>query len=86
MTYNKDGSVRKPGSGRTKGAVSLVSVRFGDLKGFVSDDAQIKVGRKFLESIGFLVQHKMELEQDSSGKINPIVKTFNPKTKKWETQ
>lgn len=54
MTRNKDGSIRKRGSGRTKGATSLVSVRFGDLKPFLGEDSQIIVGRKFLEAIGFL--------------------------------
>ena len=54
MSRNKDGSLRKHGSGRTKGATSLESVRFGDLKRFFGDESQILVSRKLLESIGFL--------------------------------
>ena len=40
VTYNKDGTPRKQGSGRKKGSVSLISVKLGDLisAGFNNDD------------------------------------------------
>jgi len=84
MNLNKDGLPRKRGSGRTKGAVSLVPVRFGDVKTFFGDDSQIIMGRKFLESIGFIESHKMELKREDSGSFTPVVKKFNFKTKKWD--
>lgn len=47
-----DGQVRKKGSGRTKGATSLVSVRMEDLlKKFKAND-MIVCGRVFLREAG----------------------------------
>ena len=48
VTYNKDGTPRKQGSGRKKGSVSLIAVKLGDLisAGFTNDDTVI-VGRKW---------------------------------------
>lgn len=49
---NKDGTPRKVGSGRTKGASSLVSVRLADLiKQFDPEDL-IVCGRVFLRQAG----------------------------------
>lgn len=49
---NKDGTPRKSGSGRTKGASSLVSVRLRDLiKQFGPEDL-IVCGRVFLRQAG----------------------------------
>lgn len=44
----------KRGKGRPKGALSLISIRFGDLKDHFSDDTFIPIGRKFLDSIGLI--------------------------------
>lgn len=45
--------VLKPGSGRTKGAVSIVAVTLGDLKKYYRrDDQVIHVSRKFIEQLG----------------------------------
>ena len=48
VTYNKDGTPRKKGSGRKRGSNSLVTVNLGDLvkAGFTNDDS-IVVGRKW---------------------------------------
>jgi len=48
----KDGTVRKSGSGRTKGATSLVSVRLHDLVSRFSPDDMIVCGRVFLRNAG----------------------------------
>lgn len=48
----KDGSVRKSGSGRTKGATSLVSVRLSDLAAKFGPDEMIVCGRVFLRNAG----------------------------------
>ena len=52
VTYNKDGTPRKQGSGRKKGSVSLISVKLGDLisAGFNNDDT-IVVGRKWHDEV-----------------------------------
>lgn len=47
MKLNKDGSPRKSGSGRTKGATSLVSIRLKDLAERFKDEDMIVVGRVF---------------------------------------
>lgn len=49
---NKTG-IKKPGSGRTKGAVSIVSVTVEDLvKTFTNPKMRIAVSRKFIEPFG----------------------------------
>ena len=53
-TKNKDGSLRKKGSGRTKGSVSFVEVSLGQLKESLEplgDNATILVGRKWVEGL-----------------------------------
>jgi len=51
MTRNKNGSPRKKGSGRTKGAVSFVEVTLGELNRILKQDAVIMVSRKYAEAI-----------------------------------
>lgn len=48
----KDGTVRKSGSGRTKGATSLVSIRLADLQAKFGPDDLIVCGRVFLRQAG----------------------------------
>jgi hypothetical protein len=52
MKLNKNGQPRKAGSGRTKGAVSLVSVPLKDLIAKFSGDDLVVVGRRWLEQAG----------------------------------
>lgn len=52
VTLNKDGTPRKKGSGRRKGAVSLISVRLSDLKKVFNDDDLIVCGRLFVQEAG----------------------------------
>jgi hypothetical protein len=49
---NKDGSERRGGSGRTKGSVSLVTVKFSELKSRFKDEDLIVVGSKFCQKAG----------------------------------
>lgn len=42
----------KRGKGRPPGAVSLVNVRFGDLKKYISDEMLLPVGKVFLDRLG----------------------------------
>jgi len=52
QTTNKDGTPRKTGSGRKKGAKSFVNVTLADLKKFCGAAASIPVSRVWLEQIG----------------------------------
>lgn len=51
VTYNKDGTPRKQGSGRRKGSTSTISVTWAELKeaGF-NDDDPVVLGRKWWEN------------------------------------
>jgi hypothetical protein len=55
-TINKDGTVRKQGSGRTKGSTSFVSVTLGELQPYIGDRTPIVVSRVWLQKIG-LIKH-----------------------------
>jgi hypothetical protein len=83
ISYNKDGTPRKPGSGRTKGAVSLVPVRLGDLLSFLGEDAQIIMGRKFLESIGFMNNKRGEDFNENYDLPHINIKEYDHKKNKW---
>ena len=52
VTYNKDGSVRKSGSGRKKGAKSFINITLTDLQMFCGSAAVIPVSRVWLEQVG----------------------------------
>ncbi len=53
-TLNKDGTPRKIGSGKTKGAGCYSQISWSDLKNLISDDDQIPVSRVWLRSLGDL--------------------------------
>lgn len=52
MAVNKDGSPRKKGSGRKKGAVSFVKVPLKELNSLLREDMQVVVSRRFAEELG----------------------------------
>lgn len=51
MKLNKDGTTRKKGSGRTKGAVSLTTVKLSELIEVLKPEDQVVIGRKFAETV-----------------------------------
>lgn len=51
-TLNKDGTPRKTGSGRKKGAKSFVNITLTDLQKFCGSAAVIPVSRVWLEQVG----------------------------------
>ena len=75
-TKNKDGSLRKKGSGRTKGSVSFVEVSLGELTQALKplgDNATILVGRKWvegLEMVGIRLSAKKLDSYQSTSKSN----------------
>lgn len=66
VTYNKDGTPRKNGSGRKKGSNSFVRVTYSQLKEYIGEKTPITVSRVWLESLGFLS------EEDSSVTLKNI--------------
>ena len=44
--------VRRPGSGRTKGAVSFVTVTLNELNDVLKPEANVLVSRRFAENVG----------------------------------
>tara|TARA_R100000458_G_C8008943_1_gene73873 strand:+ start:34 stop:300 length:267 start_codon:yes stop_codon:yes gene_type:complete len=52
VTYNKDGTPRKKGSGRKKGSISLMTVKLRDLiAAGLGDDDDVVIGRKFNDEL-----------------------------------
>jgi hypothetical protein len=52
VTLNKDGSPRKSGSGRRKGANSFANISLADLEKFCGSASVIPVSRVWLEKMG----------------------------------
>jgi len=52
VTLNKDGTPRKTGSGRKKGANSFVNISLADLQNFCGNASLIPVSRVWLEKMG----------------------------------
>ena len=52
VTYNKDGTPRKQGSGRKKGSVSLATVKLRDLIAVgIGEDDDVVIGRKWHDKV-----------------------------------
>jgi hypothetical protein len=58
VTLNKDGTPRKIGSGKTKGAGCFASIKWQHLKNFIGEEEDIQVSRVWLRSVGALAQKK----------------------------
>ena len=56
VTLNKDGTPRKTGSGRKKGATSFANVTIADLQQFCGNATVIPVSRVWLEQMGACIQ------------------------------
>ena len=50
---------RKKGSGRTKGATSLIEVNLGELNRVLREDALVMVGRKYAEALGLQMGNRV---------------------------
>ena len=53
MTLNKDGTPRKVGSGKTKGAGCYANVTWAQLKKVIGEDTKIPVSRVWINNLGF---------------------------------
>ena len=85
-TLNKDGTPRKRGSGRRKGANSFVNIRVSDLEQFCGKNTLIPISRVWLESMGASItesyptivsvsQEPKEVEEKISFKVHNFVDT-----------
>ena len=82
VTLNKDGTPRKQGSGKTKGAGCFTNIKWQQLKEFIGEHEDIQVSRVWLRSIGALSQKrgsrkKVTLSSRPSTSTKPISKTVN---------
>jgi hypothetical protein len=50
---------RKKGSGRTKGATSLIEVNLRELNRVLREDALVMVGRKYAEALGLQMGNRV---------------------------
>ena len=75
-TLNKDGTPRKQGSGRRKGANSFVNVRLADLEKFCGAASLVPISRVWLESMGASIteakQTKVSVSQASQAEEQKI--------------
>ena len=82
VTLNKDGTPRKQGSGKTKGAGCFTNIKWQQLKEFIGEHEDIQVSRVWLRSIGALSQKrgtrkKVSLSSRPSTSTKLISKTVN---------
>ena len=59
VTLNKDGSPRKSGSGRRKGATSFTNISIADLQKFCGSATLIPVSRVWIEQMGASVSESI---------------------------
>ena len=52
VTLNKDGSPRKKGSGKTKGAGCFTKMKWSELREYVGENVSIPISRVWLRSLG----------------------------------
>ena len=87
VTLNKDGTPRKIGSGKTKGAGSFAKIKWEQLREFIKEDQDIVVSRVWLRSVGALSPKRrskkkgplppasMPSNSDKKGTTPPLVRT-----------
>ena len=63
VTLNKDGSPRKKGSGKTKGAGCFTKMKWSELREYVGENVAIPISRVWLRSLGVPGEEPSE-EQD----------------------
>jgi len=68
VTLNKDGSPRKSGSGRRRGAKSFTNISIADLQKFCGSATLIPVSRVWLEKMGASVSEAPKTSVASSPK------------------
>ena len=65
-------TTRKKGSGRTKGATSLIEVNLRELNRVLREDALVMVGRKFAEALGLEAGRRVVANYANMSAIAPV--------------
>jgi hypothetical protein len=63
---------RKKGSGRTKGATSLIEVNLGELNRVLREDALVMVGRKYAEALGLQMGNRIVSSYSNLQAATPV--------------
>ena len=63
---------RKKGSGRTKGATSLIEVNLRELNRVLREDALVMVGRKYAETLGLQMGNRVVSNYNNLSAVAPI--------------
>ena len=72
-TLNKDGTPRKVGSGKTKGAGCYEHITWTQLKSVIGKDTKIPVSRVWVNNLGFITKpksQKTDIKKNSEKKVN----------------
>ena len=67
VTLNQDGTPRKRGSGKTKGAGCFTKIQWSELKEFVGENTAIPVSRVWLRSLGVPVEEPITEHELDAG-------------------
>ena len=77
VTYNKDGTPRKQGSGRKAGSNSFVRVTFSDLSNYIGENTPMLVSRVWLENLGVSfgssIEEKPKIELTDEEKSDTVL-------------
>ena len=81
VTLNKDGTPRKVGSGKTKGAGCYEKTTWSVLKDYVGEEVEIPISRVWLRSVG--VSEKKSPTRKAK-KVKPAIQKPEPKNQTKE--
>ena len=82
VTLNKDGTPRKVGSGKTKGAGCFAKIKWEQLREFIKEDQDILVSRVWLRSVGALTpkrRSKKKVPPTPPSQSKPAARANSPK-------
>ena len=65
-------TTRKKGSGRTKGATSLIEVNLRELNRVLREDALVMVGRKYAEALGIQMGNRIVSNYNNLSAVAPV--------------
>ena len=65
-------TTRKQGSGRTKGATSLIEVNLRELNRVLREDALVMVGRKYAEALGIQMGNRIVSNYNNLSAVAPV--------------
>ena len=74
-TLNKDGTPRKIGSGKTKGAGCFSSTTWSVLKNYIADDVEFPISRVWLRDLGALKEDQAAVKKIAVPTVLPRERT-----------